>query len=196
MMPVTIQKEIEIAASAASVWQFLGSEAGLRQWWGTELTLEAKPGGRCEERSLYQGRVRYLCGQVTTYDPPRQLTLLLRSVAHASGEPAWMTISLTLHETQGRTRVALVHQAFDFVGEQEAVGQFMPSFPASPGGPQAIWRAGQPQNALGPGAATGVEQPLGIPQYTAVADRSWLAQTEAYWHERLLVLANRITQAQ
>lgn len=195
-MPVTIQKEIEIAASAASVWQFLSSEAGLRQWWGTELTLEAKPGGRCEERSLYQGRIRYLQGQVTAYDPPRQLTLLLRPIDHAPGEPAWMTISLTLHETQGRTRVALVHQAFDFVGEQDAVGQFMPSFPASPGGPQAIWRAGQPQNALGPGAVPGVEQSFGIPQYTAVADRSWLAQTEAHWYELLQRLAHQITQAQ
>ncbi|MEZ4731097.1 MAG: SRPBCC domain-containing protein [Caldilineaceae bacterium] len=196
MMPVTIQKEIEIAASAASVWQFLGSEAGLRQWWGTELTLEAKPGGRCEERSLYQGRVRCLRGQVTTYDPPRQLTLLLRPVAHAPGEPAWMTISLTLHETQGRTRVALVHQAFDFVHEQEVVGQFMPSLPSSLVAPQANWRAGQPQTAFGSGAAPGVEQPLGVPQYTAVADRNWLAQTEAHWRERLLMLAHQIPQAQ
>ncbi|MES1168634.1 MAG: hypothetical protein ABUL61_05645, partial [Oleiharenicola lentus] len=38
MMPVTIRKAIEIKASAAHVWHFVGTEAGLRRWWGVNIS--------------------------------------------------------------------------------------------------------------------------------------------------------------
>src|SRR5215212_9507382 len=103
MMPI-IHKTIAIKAPAERVWRYVGTEAGLRQWWGLQLTLEAKQGGRCTERGLFNGKPLELAGEVTVYDPPRQLSLLLRPennregnrVANPGGWPGFTTITITL----------------------------------------------------------------------------------------------------
>src|SRR6478672_2006889 len=108
MMPI-IRKTIAIKAPAERVWRYVGTEAGLRQWWGIQLTLEAKQGGRCAERSLFNGKPLALAGEVTVYDPPRQLSLLLRPEnnmeSNPAGWPGFTTITITLKEENGHTLV-------------------------------------------------------------------------------------------
>ncbi len=111
-MPVTVQQAIEIRGSAQQIWPYIGTEAGLRRWWGMDITLEEKQGGRCEERGIFQGRACLLRGEVTVYAPPHQLVLLLRNAQHEPAWPAFTTISLTLTEANGYTVVTVDHQAF------------------------------------------------------------------------------------
>lgn len=183
MMPMLIQKQIEIAARATTVWRFIGTEEGLRQWWGLAVTLEAKQGGRCEERIQWQGRPCHLCGQVTVYDPPHQLTLFLRNEDEANGGPTWTTIAITLAEKNGRTQVTLVQQVFSQVAV-EPIGVEPVLAPQSWGNRQ------QPQNWLGatgsaaPGLVNGSVRPL--------SDSRWLDQQEAHWNERLQTLAQMV----
>jgi uncharacterized protein YndB with AHSA1/START domain len=42
MMPAILRKAMRLKAPAARVWQYIGTEAGLRQWWGADIALEAK----------------------------------------------------------------------------------------------------------------------------------------------------------
>lgn len=193
MMPVTIQKVIDIEASAASLWHYVATEAGLCQWWGMDIALEERLGGRCEERSVVQGRVCNFRGEVTAYDPPRHVALRLRNAEEQVGWPAWVTISLTLQEEQGRTRVALVHQAFAWVNEQAAIEQPIP-LPAPITAPQAIWRGMQPQNGLGADAMPRIDQPFATQQPLFAIERNWVVPIESHWDERLQMLARMVTQ--
>jgi len=193
VIPATIQKVIDIEASAASLWPYVATEAGLRQWWGMDIALEEKLGGRCEERSVVQGRVCHFRGKVTAYEPPRHVALRLRNDEEQIGWPAWVTIPLTLQEEQGRTRVALVHQAYAWVNEQAAIEQPI-IFPAPVTVPQAIWRGTQRQNALGAGASAGIDQPLATQQPLFTIERNWVVPIESHWHERLQALAHLLTQ--
>ncbi len=111
-MPVTIHQAIEIKGSAEQIWRYVGTEAGLRRWWGVDIRMDEKQGGRCEERSFLQGRAQHLRGEVTVYDPPHRLVLILRAPENTPTWPDFSTISLTLSEAEGHTRVALDHQAF------------------------------------------------------------------------------------
>jgi uncharacterized protein YndB with AHSA1/START domain len=110
MHEATICQEIEIDAPAARVWQYVGTAEGLQQWWGTEIRLEARQGGQCEESGVVHGSPYYLTGEVTVYDPPSRLLLTLRDGNAHYRQPVYTTISLTLSERAGRTRVAVVHR--------------------------------------------------------------------------------------
>ncbi len=112
MMPATICREITIQAPAAQVWPFVGTEAGLRQWWQADVTLEAKPGGRCAERGVLNGAPYQLEGTVAVYDPPRQLVLLLAGAPTDGARPTAMNITITLKESKDTTVVRIVHQLY------------------------------------------------------------------------------------
>lgn len=124
-----IHREIEIDAPATQVWTYVGTEPGLRQWWGQEIWLEAKEGGRCEEKGTLDGVPFHRIGKVTIYDPPRQLTLAFQETA-AEAWPSYITVSLTLAEANGRTIVTVVQQAHD-IGQSAAH-----ALPAAEIGPQ------------------------------------------------------------
>lgn len=188
MIPVTIQKTIQIAASAALVWQYVGTEAGLRQWWGLEIALEEKLGGRCEERSMVEQKVHCLQGEVTAYAPPHQLALLLRNTDEQVNWPAWMTISITLQERAGRTQVTLIHQTFGFVVGETAIG-VAHALPSTARGPQARW-TGQPAQNVGSGVPIPEFYPVFPP--TPIAAQAWLTRYDSVWHERLHALAQQV----
>ena len=186
MMPVTIEKQITIAAKATTVWQFIGTEAGLRQWWGLDITLEAKPGGRCEERSHWQGRLCCWRGTVTAYQPPQQLSLFLRNADETAPWPAWVTISIDLTESNGQTQVTLVQQAFDVVAAESALGP-VTAQPWTTATPHAIWNRLPSQNT---GATTPRLAP-GIFHTGPTLSHSWLMQQEICWQGRLHALAEQ-----
>ncbi|MFN8440560.1 MAG: SRPBCC domain-containing protein [Caldilineaceae bacterium] len=110
MKPGTISKEITIHAPITQVWQFVGTEAALRQWWRMDITMEAKAGGRCMERGQINGLPYQLEGLVTRYDPPRHLALLLAGHLPGAEQPTQMNIRITLDEADKATLVRVVHQ--------------------------------------------------------------------------------------
>lgn len=194
MMPMRIQKQIEIAAKATTVWRFLGTEEGLRQWWGLAITLEAQPGGRCEEHIHWQGRPCILRGQITTYDPPHQLALFLQNEDGVAGGPAWTTIAITLTEKDGRTLVTLVQEAFNHVAVDAVCGQ-MGVTQAPLVGAQGSGNLQQPQNFLPLGVASNAAPTLVNGWANRVVDNQWLAQQETRWHDRLQTLARQVLLA-
>lgn len=112
MTPAIVRKEIRIHASADCVWPYIGTEEGLRQWWGTTISLEAKVGGYCEERSQMQGISYLLRGEVTAYAPPHHLALILRNMDQGASWPTLTTLHITLQDEGEETLVTLVHRAF------------------------------------------------------------------------------------
>lgn len=119
-MPVTIHQAIEIKGSAEQIWRYVGTEAGLRHWWGADIRMDEKQGGHCEERSFVHGRAQHLRGEVTVYEPPHRLVLVLRAPENATTWPAFSTISLTLRETDDHTLVEINHQAFGAMPREDA----------------------------------------------------------------------------
>jgi uncharacterized protein YndB with AHSA1/START domain len=114
MSDATIQREIEIDAPVERVWSLVATEAGLRQWWGGQIALEPKEGGRCEEWSRGPDGERHQRGVVTVYDPPRQLALTFQP--EDDGEwPLLSTITIQVEERAGRSKVRVIHEAHSLV---------------------------------------------------------------------------------
>lgn len=178
MNPITIRKEIEIAAPASQVWRYIGTAAGLCQWWGVDLTLEARPGGYCEERGVRDGQPYRLTGEVTVYEPPHRLALRMRPRVAHEGWPACTQLEITLAETANRTKVLIVHHAF--------VAELVPSaisLVTAPGNPVS-----GPLMAL-PGACSRTN-PLLLPQLLAgfQALQNWQPAQAASWQRRIVIL--------
>lgn len=191
MMPMLIQKQIEIAARATTVWRFFGTEEGLRQWWGLAIMLEAKPGGRCEERIQWQGRHCTLRGKVTAYEPPHKLALFLQNEDAMAGEPAWTTIAITLTERNGCTLVTLVQEAFSQV-IADAVSGPMDATHTPIVGAQAISSRQQPQNFLPMAPAGNPVSTVGNGWASPAVEHQWLSQQEVHWSGRLQLLAQQV----
>jgi len=173
MMPIAIHKAIEINAPAVRVWRYIGTEAGLRRWWGVNITLEAKQGGRCEERTLFNGQPRYFAGEVTVYDPPRQLVLFLRQQDEVAAWPALMTISLTLKEENEHTVVTLEHQAVGWASVETAPGWAVPQIEIpAPKHPVIVNQLPTSAQFTAPSTA---RQPIGN------VEQSWLRHYTARW---------------
>lgn len=189
MKPATIYKEVTIHAPAAQVWQFVGTEAGLRQWWKMDVTLEAKPGGRCKECGLLNGAPYQLEGIVTTYEPPRQLALLLTGEQPGAAGTTTMNITITLEEVAGTTVVRVVHQVSAVVRTEMV--SITPQHPAF----GYLRPLRQPPTILNqlPGQLESgqvVEMPT-MPPIDAgqvVADLVWINGYEAQWAARLISL--------
>lgn len=191
MMPMQIQKQIAIAARATTVWRFVGTEEGLRQWWGLAIALEAKPGGRCEEQTHWQGRPCILRGKVTAYEPPHKLALFLQNEDEAAGGPAWTTIAITLTERDDCTLVTLVQEAFSQVAIAAVSGP-MGATRIPMVGAQGIGNLQRPQNFLPMGAVSGISPTLVDGGARPAVENQWLAQQETYWHDRLQTLAQQV----
>lgn len=191
MMPMLIQKQIDIAARATTVWRFIGTEEGLRHWWGLAITLEAQPGGRCEERIQWQGRQCTLRGKVTAYEPPHKLALFLQNEDAMAGEPVWTTIAITLTERNGRTLVTLMQEALSQV-TVDAVSGPMDATRIPLVGAQGISSRQHPQNFLPMGAASNPVSTLGNGWASPALAHHWLSQQEAHWSGRLPILAQQV----
>jgi uncharacterized protein YndB with AHSA1/START domain len=191
MMPATIAKEITIHAPAAHVWQFVGTEAGLRQWWQLDVTLEAKAGGRCSERGLLNGLQYQLDGIVTTYDPPRQLVLRLAGEQAGAAWPTAMHITITLEEVGGATVVRVVHQV---ATASPTAASFRPPEPAHV---QPLRQLPPILNQLPryphPSAAEDVSTTSPAAAGQPAADLAWINAYTAWWTARLVSLLQLTT---
>ena len=110
MEPITIRKQIEIAAPPSQVWRYVGTAAGLCQWWGVEVIMEEQKGGQFEERGDHDGKPYRQQGEVIIYDPPRQLAIRLHA-AEAHRWPFYTEISISLTGNETITIVEVEHQA-------------------------------------------------------------------------------------
>jgi uncharacterized protein YndB with AHSA1/START domain len=188
MMPATICKEIKIHAPAAHVWQFVGTEAGLRQWWLVDVTFEARMGGRYVERGVRNGQPYQLDGVVTLYDPPRQLRLLLHDGPSVPSSPTSMSIAITLEEVAGETVVRVVHQMYAMLPTVQPRRQPAPPIPRPIGEQPVILNqlpAGHtpvPDNA-GERNSLPIINPGSI-----VVDMDWSNTYEVRWAGRLSAL--------
>jgi uncharacterized protein YndB with AHSA1/START domain len=198
MTPATIRKEIQIAASIAHVWQFIGSEEGLRQWWGVEVAMEAKQDGRCMERGVYDGAPYQLSGVVSVYDPPRQLTLIMHDGQGLAASPTFMRIAITLTEAGEQTLVQIVHEFHKAHQAGESVRQLQ--IPAPPPGPKGAPAApailnqlsGRQQSAAG--SSVGPYSTATTRPFAGDSGHAWISQQEARWSAGLTALMQAVQQ--
>ncbi len=138
LLPVPIRKEVTIAASPERVWPLISTAEGLRRWWGATIDLEAKAGGRCEERGVLHGRPYALRGVVSTWEPPRHLVLSMQRVEGEGLAPIDSTIAIELRPIGpdgSATRVIVTHHLHDPLLEP-AVAAGQPSSTKPGSGPQ------------------------------------------------------------
>jgi uncharacterized protein YndB with AHSA1/START domain len=111
-----INAVIEIAASPARVFDALASEE-IVNWWVNpgvfdtrEWAGDVRVGGRWRASGMSRGRPYVLEGEFLEVDPPHKLV----HTWHLSGTPEdrMTTVSYTLEETDGGTRLALRHWGF------------------------------------------------------------------------------------
>lgn len=107
------QRDLLIDAPLTHVWQLVGTEEGLRQWWGNTIYLEAKEGGRCEEWRPRHGVSTHWRGVVTLYAPPHELMLTLRAQDEQEEGSEFTTIAITLATNGDKTRIQVTQRAFD-----------------------------------------------------------------------------------
>lgn len=186
MKPATITKAITIDAPPDRVWQLVGSESGLRQWWQCDVTFEARRGGRCSERGVVNGKRYRLEGTVAVYDPPHQLVMHFTDAHSAASRATAMDISITLDEVAGATVVRVVHQMYELLPALPTRQPGEPAYPRPLGQPPTILNQlpghttpTQENDALLPSA--GFVQPAGL-------DRDHVAAFEARWTARLVGL--------
>jgi len=205
MIPAILHKQIRIKASAAQVWPYIGTEEGLRQWWGTDISMEAKVGGVCEERSQVKGTSYHLRGEVTAYAPPRHLALVLRNLDHGATWPALTTLRITLQDEGEETLVTLVHQAFRAATEPpRQIDDHAPSPVAEPTRPVITPHRvhGHPLAGQHAGAAMPLQwhSPLTVPPLlagplpAAVGRQHWLEAQRVGWSDRLMRLIGLSTE--
>lgn len=182
MTPGTIYKEITIQAPIAHVWQFVGTEAALRQWWRMDISMEPKAGGRCMERGQINGLPYQLEGLVTSYEPPRQLALLLAGQMPGAEQPTNMNIRITLDEADKATLVRIVHQ----------ISVALPMLATTEPEPvviRPIWQLPNVVNQL-PGRfpQRQVTQSPSPTQDIAIISQLWIHALDLCWAERLTSL--------
>ena len=70
MIDQAVEREIEIAAPPAVVWQYWLDPAQLVRWMGSRATIDARPGGRIR---VEYGNGAVMSGAIVELDAPRRL---------------------------------------------------------------------------------------------------------------------------
>jgi len=116
--PLAVRRSIWINATPERVWQELESFERMKLWFGTGHTLvkyEPRVGGMVEtDAGELEGEALRFGGQVTVFDPPRELTFENDWFGHGWAAPSLITIRLT--PALGGTVVELFHHGFERVG--------------------------------------------------------------------------------
>jgi uncharacterized protein YndB with AHSA1/START domain len=104
----TVEREIAIAASPETVWEFLVDPDKAVRWMGTAATFEVRPGG------LYRVDVvpgNTAAGKFVEIDPPRRLVYTWGWEASSAGSlaPGSTTVEFELIENDGGTLLRFRH---------------------------------------------------------------------------------------
>ncbi len=102
----SVERELQIAASPETVWQFLVDPEKMTRWMGESATLEPRPGG------LYQVGVipgHTARGEIVEFDPPRRLVFTWGWDSGSVVEPGSTTIEIELVPEGEGTVVRFAH---------------------------------------------------------------------------------------
>ena len=120
--PLAVRRSIWINATPERVWKELESFERMKLWFGTGHTLvkyEPRVGGMVEtDAGELEGEALRFGGQVTVFDPPRELTFENDWFGHGWPAPSLFTIRLT--PVLGGTLVELFHHGFERLGADAA----------------------------------------------------------------------------
>jgi len=113
-MQVRLQRVIK--APPEKVWQFVGTEQGLKEWLGPK-EYEPRVGAQIFFDVQHDGHF-HMDGEVVIYDPPRELAFTWRET-EVGGEPwpAYTTVRVTLEPVAEGTLVTLFHEGFEKLPE-------------------------------------------------------------------------------
>jgi uncharacterized protein YndB with AHSA1/START domain len=119
-----VKQEIYIEAAPEAVWKIMAGVEGIKQWLGPS-EYEPRLGAKITFDVRHGGGHFYMFGEVTTFDPPRELafTWTEQEVGHEAW-PAPTLVTLTLTPQGGGTHVRLVHSGFENLPSDIAQGQF------------------------------------------------------------------------
>jgi len=116
---VAIEREIAIAASPETVWQFLVDPVKAARWMGQAVTLDPRPGG------VYRVEVNpghTALGEFVELDPPRRLVYTWGWEPGGDGTtsvpPGSTTVEVELVPSEGGTLVKFTHR--DLPGAESA----------------------------------------------------------------------------
>jgi len=102
----SVERELQIAASPETVWEFLVDPEKMTRWMGESATLEPRPGG------LYQVGVipgHTARGEIVEFDPPRRLVFTWGWDSGSIVEPGSTTIEIELVPEGEGTVVRFAH---------------------------------------------------------------------------------------
>jgi uncharacterized protein YndB with AHSA1/START domain len=104
-----VEREVAIAASPDTVWEFLTDPDKAVRWMGIDATLEPRPGGLYRVEVLPGTVAR---GEFVEIDPPRRAvwTWGWEPGAPSSVPPGGSTVSIDLVPTDDGTLVRLAHE--------------------------------------------------------------------------------------
>lgn len=121
---LSIALEIEIAAPPDKVWEVFSSAENMQSWMGM-LGYQPKVGSKYVMHvSAPDGKVDFF-GEVTTYDPPRELAFTWTQ--QEQGKPPWLIstlVTIKLTPTSAGTHVTLDHTGFEALPDAIAQEEF------------------------------------------------------------------------
>ena len=107
MIDQDVEREIEIAAPPAVVWQYWLDPAQLVRWMGSQATIDARPGGPIR---VEYGNGAVMSGAIVELDAPRRLVFTWGWEDPAEVvRPGGSTVEVTFLEVPGGTRVRIRH---------------------------------------------------------------------------------------
>src|SRR5262245_17115319 len=121
--PLHVRRSIWIDADPERVWEEFGSLERMQAWFGTGHRLvryEPRVGAVVETDAgdHVDGESLRFVGQVTVFDPPRELSFEQDWVGHGWKSPPSVTLRLT--PLDGGTHVELFHHGFEASGPDAA----------------------------------------------------------------------------
>src|SRR5579871_3351246 len=107
-----VTRAIEIRATPAKVWRFLGTEDGLRRWISPNLKIDLQVGGKY--RFLGPDNKTWVSGEVLELVPEAWLILSWLEEGQGWSHPARFVVAL--EATLSGTKVTIIHDGFEGTG--------------------------------------------------------------------------------
>src|SRR5262245_56885110 len=108
---VSIERELEIAASPETVWRHLFDPESALRWWGCSISFDPTPGGALRVE-VVPGSVA--AGEFLGVEPPRRLVYTWGWEAGGAGPslvpPGSSTVEIELVPSGGGTTLRLTHR--------------------------------------------------------------------------------------
>jgi uncharacterized protein YndB with AHSA1/START domain len=107
---------IELPASATRIWSALTDPGQIRAWWGDDVTLEARPGGRFVERWTPPGGPSVTTSGVVTRAEPGKI---LEFTWADEGWTATTTVTFEIEPLARGSRLRLEHRGWTALPAEE-----------------------------------------------------------------------------